>query len=42
MSRPLRIEYEGAFHHITARGNEKRTIFVTERDFEKEVGVGSS
>ena len=22
MARPLRIEYEGAFYHVTARGNE--------------------
>jgi len=33
MSRPLRIEIEGAFYHITARGNEKRPIFLLERDF---------
>lgn len=32
MARPLRIEYEGAFYHITARGNEKRTIFRSEQD----------
>jgi hypothetical protein len=32
MSRPLRIEYEGAFYPITARGNEllfsQRRMFV--------------
>jgi len=39
MSRPLRIEYEGAFYHITARGNEKRPIFVTERDFARFLGL---
>lgn len=33
MSRPLRIEIEGAFYHITARGNERRPIFLIERDF---------
>ena len=33
MSRPLRIEIEGAFYHITARGNERRSIFLIERDF---------
>ncbi len=33
MSRPLRIEWEGGFYHITARGNEKRPIFRIERDF---------
>ena len=33
MPRPLRIEYEGAFYHVTARGNEKGTIFLAEGDF---------
>src|SRR5512146_1475896 len=33
MSRPLRIEWEGGFYHITARGNEKRPIFRIKRDF---------
>ncbi len=33
MSRPLRIEWEGGFYHITARGNEKRPIFRIEGDF---------
>ena len=35
MSRPLRIEYEGAFYHVTARGNERRNIFFAESDYEK-------
>ncbi|MFQ6084578.1 MAG: transposase, partial [Candidatus Aminicenantia bacterium] len=35
MARPLRIEYEGAFYHITARGNEKRVIFHDREDREK-------
>jgi REP element-mobilizing transposase RayT len=35
MARPLRIEYEGAFYHVTARGNERRKIYWNERDFEK-------
>ncbi len=38
MSRPLRIEIEGAFYHITARGNEKRPIFLVERDFTRFLG----
>jgi len=33
MARPLRIEIEGAFYHVTARGNERRPIFLIERDF---------
>lgn len=35
MARPLRIEYENASYHITARGNEKRDIFTDKRDYEK-------
>jgi len=38
MSRPLRIEWEGGFYHITARGNEKRPIFLMEQDFLRFVG----
>jgi len=32
MARPLRIEYEGALYHITARGNEQRNIFLDHAD----------
>ncbi len=35
MARPLRIEYAGAFYHITSRGNERKDIFKNERDFER-------
>jgi putative transposase len=28
MARPLRIEFAGALHHVTARGNERRDIFL--------------
>lgn len=35
MSRPLRIEYPGAFYHITARGNAKQEIFLDDKDFKK-------
>ncbi|MBI4256693.1 transposase [Candidatus Uhrbacteria bacterium] len=34
MSRPLRITYPGALHHITARGNRKSEIFLDDRDRE--------
>lgn len=27
MARPLRIEYPGAYFHITSRGNEQKNIF---------------
>ncbi len=35
MARPLRIEYEGAVYHVTARGNERRKIFFSEADYKK-------
>ena len=28
MARPLRLEFAGALYHITARGNERRAIFL--------------
>lgn len=27
MARPLRIEFDGALHHVTSRGNERRAAF---------------
>lgn len=35
MARPLRIEYGGAFYHITARGNERKKIFYARSDYER-------
>ena len=35
MSRPLRIEYEGAVYHVTARGNARQTIFSDAEDRER-------
>jgi putative transposase len=35
MARPLRIEYEGAVYHVTARGNERGKIFFSKRDYDK-------
>ncbi|MBL9137558.1 MAG: transposase [Verrucomicrobiales bacterium] len=32
MARPLRVEFPGARHHVTARGNERRNIFRDDRD----------
>lgn len=32
MARQLRLEYPGALHHVTARGNEQQTIFHDETD----------
>ena len=35
MARPLGITYEGAFYHITTRGNERKKIFLSHTDYEK-------
>jgi putative transposase len=35
MARPLRIAYPGAFYHVTARGNERRKIFLSQADYMK-------
>ena len=35
MARPLRIEYNGALYHITARGNERNPIYREEGDYQK-------
>jgi putative transposase len=32
MSRPLRLEFEGAFWHTTSRGNERKDIFREDCD----------
>ena len=32
MGRPLRIEYPGALYHITSRGNERKDIFIDDKD----------
>ena len=32
MSRPLRIQYEGALYHVTSRGNARRDIFLDDQD----------
>ena len=35
MARPLRIEYPGAYYHVTSRGNERKAIFRDESDRKK-------
>lgn len=35
MARPIRIEYENAFYHVTSRGNERKKIFFAQSDYEK-------
>jgi putative transposase len=42
MGRPLRIEYPNAFYHVTSRGNERKTIFRTEKDYERFLGYFES
>ncbi|MEW6684156.1 MAG: transposase [Nitrospirota bacterium] len=32
MARPLRIEYEGAFYHVTSRGNDRQPVSFGARD----------
>jgi putative transposase len=32
MTRPWRIEFEGAYYHILSRGNERRNIFKDSDD----------
>jgi hypothetical protein len=34
MARPLRVEYEGAFYHVTSRGNARQDIFLVDPDRE--------
>jgi len=38
MGRPLRIEYPGAFYHVTSRGNERRAIFLNQKNYERMIG----
>jgi REP element-mobilizing transposase RayT len=35
MARPLRLEYLGAWYHVTGRGNERRAIYRDGRDRER-------
>ena len=35
MGRPLRIEYPGAYYHVTTRGNERKDVFKSEKDRER-------
>ena len=35
MSRPYRLQSENCFYHITSRGDDRKKIFLNERDYEK-------
>jgi putative transposase len=32
MARSLRIEYPGAFYHVTSRGNERKEVYCSDKD----------
>ncbi len=32
MARPIRVEFEGAVYHVTARGNEGKPIYRDDRE----------
>ncbi len=34
MARPLRIEYAGAYYHVTNRGNQRQAVFKEPGDYE--------
>ena len=42
MTRPLRIEFNGAIYHITSRGNARQAIFLTEEDFTDFLNISGS
>ncbi len=35
MTRPLRIQFDGAYYHVTSRGNERKNVFRNNRDREQ-------
>lgn len=35
MARPLRLAFAGALYHVTARGNERRAIFLGDLDADR-------
>ena len=41
MARPLRIEFPGALYHVTSRGDNKCTIFSSNKDREKFLSIYS-
>jgi putative transposase len=42
MARPLRIEYPGAWYHVSCRGNEKRDIFRDDAGRDQFLGILSA
>jgi putative transposase len=39
MARPLRIRISGGRYHVTAQGNQRRSIFRADRDWEHFLGL---
>ncbi len=39
MARQLRIEFEGAFYHITSRGNLRDSVFFEDRDRDRFIEI---
>ncbi|RJX27578.1 MAG: transposase [Desulfurivibrio sp.] len=39
MSRPLRIEYPGAWYHVMNRGRRQEEIFLSREDYESFIGI---
>jgi len=35
MASPLRLEFAGALYHVTARGNDRRAIFLGDLDADR-------
>jgi hypothetical protein len=35
MARPLRIQYPGAFYHVSSRGNERKAVYKSKGDREE-------
>jgi REP element-mobilizing transposase RayT len=35
MASPLRLEFAGALYHVTARGNDRRAIFLGELETDR-------
>jgi len=42
MARQLRIEFPGAFYHVTARGNERKAVFKSIKDREQVISYFES
>ena len=39
MTRQLRIEYEGAFYHVTSRGNQRGQVFWNDQDKDRFIKI---